>query len=256
MRNFVRHFRQLLKNVLFFGGPVFVLLTALAAAALAPIFGPIEPANVDRATLVRIMQLRDFQKMSTENRAAWTDRAEAEFGRGGVMRPVFAFSPLEKKIYAHFRGSDRPAPSRFERNLQLMARIRYFQWMSEYEQATEPERALLMRRISDDMTYWEWLYYDFLSAAELPRPTWAELIQEFEKMIEGFKVGATPEEQARIDRFKNRMNAAMVAGRIGGAAQKISDNVHATVSGVLGTFLPKPKTESPVGSVQKEPETK
>jgi len=91
------------------------------------------------------------------------------------------------------------------------------------------------------MKYWESVFMDFLCAAELPIPSINELIREFDNMIESFKAGAAPEEIARIDDFKQRMNAAFVAREVQGAAEHLSDNFSSAVSNILGTFLPKKK---------------
>ena len=208
------------------------------------VFGSIKPEKLDRPTLIRVMQLRDFRQMTPEQVVALADRAEAEFGRNGAMRPIFDFTPAEKKIYAYFRDERTARKSFFEGNLMLMARTRYFQWMNDYEILSEVDRVELMRNVTAEMKYWETIYMDFLHAAELPIPSMAELIREFEKMIDDFKIGATPEEIVRIDTFKRRMNTAIVAGEVGGAVKNLSDNVSSAVSNALGTFLqPSKKNE-------------
>lgn len=211
---------------------------------MTPVLGPVDPPKMDRATLIRVMQLRDFQKFSNDRIAALADRAEAEFGRHG-NRPVFEFTPLEKRIYAYFRekrpDGNSAKKSFMEMNLMLMARYRYFQWMDADEQKNEAERIELMRGVAADMKHWESVYMDFLRAAELPIPTMTELIREFDKMIEGFKTDATPKDIVRIDAFKKRMNTAIVAGEVQGA-----------VKNVLGSFLPSPRKKSEKRKKSKE----
>lgn len=238
-----RVFFRFLGNCLFFGAPLLILFAAVLVFSTYQVFGPFDPQKIDRMTLIRIMQLRDFRQLPAEKISALTDRAEAEFGRDGAMRPIFEFSPTEKKIYAHFRGKDTATKSYFETNLYLMARIRYFQWMNDYQRFSESERVALMKKVTADMKYWETLYMDFLRAADLPIPTMAELIREFEKMIEeDFKIDATPEEIVRIDTFKRQMNTVIFANEVQGAVKNLSGNVSSAVSNALGTLvLPRKK---------------
>lgn len=226
-------------NLCFFGAPILLLFVGILVFSLNPVFGPVDPASVDRPTLIRIMQLRDFRTFSPDAMAAWTDRADAEFGRRGAQRPIFDFSDAEKKIYAFFRENPSNRKSFFETNLMLMARTRYFQWMSAYPALSPDEQGALMREVVDDMKYWETVYMDFLRAADLPIPSIAELIREFEEMIEGFKVGATPEEIVRIDTFKRQINAAIVVREAQGAVDRLSSSV----SNMFQSLFPPRKTE-------------
>lgn len=237
----------------FFGAPTLVLITGTIALAFSQVFGPFNPDKVDRATLIRAMQLRDFRTFSPDALRRTTDRAESEFGRKSAQKPVFEFSSTEKKVYAYFQegraGNPEKGPSsHFETNLLLMARLRYFQWMNDYEAFSDEQRKALMNEIADDMKYWQSVYMDFLRAADLPIPSIQELIREFEQMIDRFKVDATPDEVARIDSFKQKMNQAIVARELGGAVRNLSGTVSSTVSGVFSTFLgtPKKKNSNPI----------
>ncbi|MDR1270550.1 MAG: hypothetical protein LBK82_13595 [Planctomycetaceae bacterium] len=237
----IRKFFRLIGIGCFFAGPFVVLAVGAAMILMHGIFGAINPETIDRATLIRAMKFRDFRTLPPETVIALTHRAEREFGRQSGNKPVFQFSETERKIYTYFQNSRSEQKSFFETNLLLMARARYFQWMNNYASASPEQRVVLMKEVVDDMKYWESVFMDFLRAAELPIPSIAELIREFEKMIEHFKVGATPEEIARIDDFKQRMNTAFVAHEIQGAAQNFSGNFSATVSNMWDSFLKIPK---------------
>ncbi len=235
---------RLFGRLFFFGAPFFLLAVGVVAASMNGVFGPFEPETLDRMTLIRLMQLRDFRTFSPELLRRTTNRADAEFGRQSSRPPIFEFTLLEKKIYAYFRGQKSASKSCMETNLMLMARIRYFQWMNDHESLTGDERRAVMNGALDDMEYWQNVYFDFLRAAELPIPSLAELIQEFDEMIEGFKIDATAEEIARIDSFKQSLNRAFVSRGLQGAVQSLSTipgNVTSAVSNVFGAFLKVPE---------------
>lgn len=250
-------FRFLL-NCCFFAAPIFLILLGIASFFLNRIFGDFNPKKVDRATLVRIMQLRDFRTFSEEKRRQMTDRCEKEFGRQSKQKPTFEFSGIEKKIYTYFQAKRRSqrehdkqsaAPiSLMENNLSIMARIRYFQWMNDYEHGDPPQQRALMNGIADDMKYWQSIYMAFLRASDQPIPPLMELIQEFEMMIDGFKIEATPEEVGRIDSFKQQMNAAIVAREVQGAARNIGNlgkDVGSAISHVFGNLMIPDKKDRP-----------
>ncbi|MDR0338610.1 MAG: hypothetical protein LBI18_16180 [Planctomycetaceae bacterium] len=228
-------------NSCFFAGPLVVLAVGMAMIFMRDIFGSINPETIDRTNLVRVMKFRDFRILPLETVTALTHRAEMEFGRQSNNKPVFQFSKTEKKVYAYFRNNRSKQKSFFETNILVMAKIRYFQWMNDYATASPEQQVLLMKEVIEDMKYWELMFMDFLRATESPIPSMAELIQEFENMIEYFKIGATPEEIVRIDYFKRRMNAAFVTHEIRNAAQNFSDNVSNAVSNMFDSFLKIPK---------------
>jgi hypothetical protein len=237
----IRKFFRLAGTGCFFAGPFAVLAVGIVMILMRGIFGSINPETMDRTNLIRVMKFRDFRTLPPETVTALTYRAEKEFGRQSGSKPVFQFSKTERKIYAYFKNSRSEQKSFFETNLLIMARIRYFQWMNDYTSAPPERQVLLMKEVIDDMNYWELVFMDFLRAAELPIPSLAELIREFENMIEQFKIGATPEEMTRIDNFKQRMNTAFVAYEIQSAAQNFSGNLSATVSNMFDSFLKTPK---------------
>ncbi len=206
--------RRCIGAVFFFGAPVFLTVVASAAVCLQSIFGPIDPPNVDRDRLVQLMKFRDFRTLSSPVIAGLAERNDVEFGRRSGKMPEFRFSSTEKKIYAYFGAKRQTNGSCFETNLRLMARAKYFDWMNRFETLSSPEQSALMNEIIDDMKWWEELYMNFLRAAELPIPSLAELMREFDEMIESFKIGAEAADIARIDRFKQRMSAGFVAREI------------------------------------------
>lgn len=246
---------RILGNLFFFGFPAFLIVSVgTIACSMQRVFGPVDPASIDRLTLIRVMQLRDFRTFSRPTLERMTDRAEAEFGRKAAEKPRFEFSDPEKRIYAYFRDKKTARKSHFETNMLLMARTRYFQWMNDHEILDADARTELMRGVVDDMKYWETLYLDFLRAAELPIPSMAELLREFDEMIDGFKTGATDEEVVRIDSFKRNMNKAIVAREMHGAVKNVSDNVSSAVSNAFGSLLGTgKKQDAPVGKPAEKP---
>ena len=193
-----------------------VLLVAICAAlfSMRGIFGNLEPETMNRQTLIRVIQLRDFRQFSPDLLERLTNRAEQEFGRHSPNRPIFEFSPLEKRIHLYFGSNRSERQSYLEGNLTLMARVRYFQWMHEHQSATLVQRAALMNEVVEDMHYWRELYTDYLRFLEQPEPTLSELQDNFQQMIEDFKEGASPEEVRLIDSFAQSLNRALFASEL------------------------------------------
>ena len=94
--------------------------------ALNSILGNINPETLDRQTLVRVMQIRDFRQFSPELIERLTLRAEQEFGRHSPNKPVFAIPLLEQKLHVYFQTHRSNQQSYLERNLTIMAKARYF----------------------------------------------------------------------------------------------------------------------------------
>ena len=194
---------------------VLLLLTVcFGTVASKGIFWNVEPETISRQTLVRVIQLRDFSHFSPEFVERLTDRAEQEFGRLSPNRPVFELPQWEKQIHIYFQTNKPATPSNLENNLNLMARIRYFQWMHEYESGELHQRAALMQSVVEDMRYWRDIYFEYLRFLGQPEPTLAELQEEFLKMIESFKIGASANEVALIDSFTQEMTRAMFAAEV------------------------------------------
>jgi len=190
--------------------PLLFLAVCFVMIALNGIFGSLHPETMDRQRLVRVMQMRDFRRFSPDLVERFTRRAEQEFGRHSPDKPTFELSPLEKRVHAYFLQNRSSEPSSMENNLMLMARVLYFQWMDEYHSAaTARDKKRLMDEVIADMRYWQEIYFDYLRFLEQPEPTLAELIQDFERMIDEFKKGASPEEVTKIDSFTRDMKLAL-----------------------------------------------
>ena len=203
--------RRLLGVVFFFGAPVFLIAVACVAVGLRPVFGPIDLENIDRNIMVRLLQFRDFRAFPAPLVAKLSERYDAEFGRRGGKMPEFRFSAAQKRIHAHYESKSKTNGTRFQTNLNLLARAKYFDWMDRFESLARKEQPALMNEVIDDMKWWEDIYMNFLRAAEIPIPSQAELMRQFDEMIESFKTGAAAEDVKRIDRFKKRMAAGFVA---------------------------------------------
>lgn len=182
--------------------------------ALDDILGTIDPETIDRHSFVRVMQLRDFRRLSPDLIKQLTFRAEREFGRLSLNKPVFELPAWEKKIHVYFQTHRSSQQSTLERNMTAMAKVRYFQWMKEYESVDSKQKAALMNEVVADMRYWQELYFDYLRYLGQPLPTAAVLLQEFQRMIEDFKIGVSPEEIILIDSFAQRMSQALFTAEV------------------------------------------
>lgn len=189
--------------------PFFAVCVVMIAAN--GILGNVDPENVDRQTFVRVMQLRDFSRFSPDLVKRLTYRAEQEFGRHSQKKPKFELPSWEQKIHTYFQTHRSSRQSRIETNLTLMAKTRYFQYMYEYQSGTLVQKAALMNDVVEDVNYWRTVYFDYLRSLHLPEPTFMELYQDFERMIEDFKTGASPEDVILIDLFAKDMSRALFA---------------------------------------------
>jgi hypothetical protein len=198
-------------RLLFFSLPLPFLAVCIVMIALDGIIGNVEPEKMDRQTLVRVIQLRDFRKLSPNLIERLTSRAEQEFGRHSSNKPVFELSPWEKRVHVYFQTHRSSRRSLSETNLTVMARTRYFQWMYEYQDSVADQKAALMNNAVEDIRYWQTVYLDYVRSLELPEPTHAELYQDFLRMIEDFKVDASPEEIVLIDSFAKNLSRALFA---------------------------------------------
>jgi len=203
--------RFMINRLILFSIPLPFFAVCLVMIALNGIFGDIDPEKTDRQTLVRVIQLRDFRQFSPDLLDRMTDRAEQEFGRQSPNKPTFDLSFWEKNVHTYFQTHRSSQRSYLENNLTLMARVRYFQWMNEYQSLPLTRKAALMNDVVEDMRYWQEIYFDYLRSLEQPEPTPLELYQDFLQMIEDFKAGATPEEVKQIDSFANNMSRTLFA---------------------------------------------
>ena len=209
-----------LGNIIFFGSPpLFIVLLCTLLYCWLPVFGRLQPENIDRLTLVRVLQLRNLRDLPAETIEKIADRSNAEFGRQSQKPPVFSFSSAEKRIYAHFgeqhyknsgEEKKKSGTSYFESNLSLMVRSIYFRRMKEFDNAGLEQRQRILTETTDDLKYWQEVYFNFIDAAGLPRPSLTELLREYDEMVEGFKTGATEDEVRQISEFKKNLNLAFL----------------------------------------------
>jgi len=201
-------------RLLYFLLPLPFLAVCFVMIALNGILGNINPEKLDRQTFVRVIQIRDFHQFSPDLIERLTLRAEQEFGRHSPNRPVFELPSWEKRLHIHFQQHRSEQPSFMENNMTLMARVRYFQWMYEYNSATRAQKAELMNDVVADMRYWQEIYLDYIRFLGLPEPTPTELYQDFLRMINNFKENASPEEITLIDSFARDMSQVLFASEV------------------------------------------
>ena len=201
-------------RLLYFSLPLPFFAVCVVMIALDGILGNVDPEKLDRQTLVRIIQIRDFRQFSPELVERLTFRAEQEFGRHSPNKPVFELSSLEKKIHVYFQSHRSEQQATLENNLALLAKVRYLQWMYEYNSATRVRKAELMNNVVADMNYWQAVYSDYLRYLEAPEPSPAEVLRGFQRMIEVFKEGASPEEVVLIDSFTKDISSVLFASGV------------------------------------------
>ena len=201
-------------RLLYFLIPLPFLAVCFMMVALNSILGHINPETLDRQTLVRVMQIRDFRQFSPDWIERLTLRAEQEFGRHSPNPPVFELPSWEKKVHTHFQKNRSEQKSSLEINLTLMAEIRFCQWMHEYNSASRVRKADMMNNIAADMHYWQEVYFDYLRFLGQPEPTLTELAQDFQRMVEAFKADASPEEAAKIDTFAKEISRALFTSEV------------------------------------------
>jgi len=204
----------MMSRLFYFSLPLPFLAVCVVMIALDDILGNIEPETLDRLTLIRVMQVRDFRHFSPELVERLTLRAEQEFGRHSPNPPVFEFSAVEKRVHAHFQKNRSEQKASMEINLTMMANVRFCQWMHEYNAAPRARKAELMNNVVEDMNYWQTVYFDYLRSVGQPEPTLAELAQDFQQMVETFKVDVPPEEAALIDAFAKDMSRVLFASEV------------------------------------------
>ena len=203
---------KLMRRLLLF----FLLSLAVGSVVIGlnGIFWNVEPETMDRQALVRVIQLRDFRRFSPEFTERLTHRAEQEFGRHSTNKPVFELPPWEKRMHVYFQTHRSSQQSQLEINLTVMAKLRYFQWMYEYQSAERARKAALMNEVVEEMRYWQTVYFDYVRFLGQPEPTLAELHRDFQRMIENFKVEASPEEVTLIDTFAQDVGRALFAAEV------------------------------------------
>ncbi|MDR1291669.1 MAG: hypothetical protein LBK06_10760 [Planctomycetaceae bacterium] len=176
------------------------------------IFGTNNPESVARDVLIRQIQLRDFQQYTPEMLVRITNRVELEFGVDAGERPKFEFSPVEKWVVLACQSQAPNLPplpieqvSQCERNLRIIAKVRYNQWITAEANATTSEREKIMERIVIELKYWDVVYREFLTAAGLPQPTIQETLMQTEYLVNEFKEGESAEQIERIENFKRNI---------------------------------------------------
>ncbi|MDR2172445.1 MAG: hypothetical protein LBP59_20070 [Planctomycetaceae bacterium] len=220
-------------NICFFVVPIIiVILSWFFSVWFFIIFGTNDPEGVDRFVLVRQLQFRDFRQLTPEAVIRFTNRVELEFGLDSLERPKFEFSFLVKRIILRYQNPNpfkSPPPaaqlSRCERNLQLIAKTRYFQWMETTSNADKSDYAKKFERIVAELKYWGKVYYDFLDALGLPRPTIQEELEQMENLINEFKKGEPAEQVDRIENFKREIIKAYMQNEIKNAVENVTNTI-------------------------------
>jgi hypothetical protein len=208
-----------------------VLLVWIFSIWVYFIFGTNAPESVDRVVLIRQIQFRDFRQLAPDMVIRFTDRVEFEFGLAAKSKPQFEFSPIVKRIILCYQNPNPASPlpaeqlSRCERNLQIIAKARYLQWMTAAKNAVGSERKAVMERIVLELKYWDVVYRDFLTAAGLPQPTIEETLMQMENLINEFKKNESDEQIAQIEKFKQRIIETFTQYEIKKTIEKVTNTL-------------------------------
>ncbi|MDR2346152.1 MAG: hypothetical protein LBE18_08815 [Planctomycetaceae bacterium] len=208
---------------------------------MSVIFGTNNPETIDRIVLVRQIQLRDFSQFSSEMLERFTNRIESEFGINAHQKPQFDFSPIVKRIILYYQNPNQihqPKPSekllRCERNLQIIAKIRYYQWITELKNTPKSEYNTVMEQIIRELKYWDKMYRDFLTALELPQPTVQEALIQLEHLVNEFKKNESSEQITQIENLKRNIIKKFTQHEINNAVKHITNTLDSF-------FKPQPK---------------
>jgi hypothetical protein len=219
-----RRFCTFFGTVFFFTFPAAAVTASFGMTGFHTLLGTLEPEKLDRQSLGRVMLLRDFRRLPPEVTGKMLDRFEQEFGRKEGKKPVFHFSSSEKTVLAHFqnrRNRRSENPSFCENNILLLAETKYFQWARQHQAAGPKQKEKMMEEVLADLDYWQNIYFEFLDAAGLPKPSAAELLVETQRMVLLFKADI-PAEAELADSFAFAVVAAKAAAEIGGIKKTIS----------------------------------
>ncbi|MDR2644208.1 MAG: hypothetical protein LBC74_15610 [Planctomycetaceae bacterium] len=196
------------------------------------IFGTNNPELADRVVLIRQIHFRDFCQLTPEMLVRFTERVEFEFGMDASEKLRFEFSPIVKRVILYYQNQNpvqSPVPteqlSRCERNLQIIAKVRYFQWMAAEANVTGAERGIFLERIVLELKYWDAVYCEFLTAIGLPQPTKQEALMQIEHLINEFKKGESEEQIARIENFKQIIIAAFTQYEIKKTIENVTNKL-------------------------------
>jgi hypothetical protein len=202
------------------------------------VFGVMDPESVDRAVLIRQIQFCDFQKIPREVVVRVVNRVDVEFGLDAKLKPEFKFSAIEKLIIAKYQNQfqkniidkkSNTQTSRCECNLQVIAKVRYFQLMQAEADAamkSEVDRKIVMKRIVMEVKYWDKVYRDFLAAADLPQPTFEEALEQIEKMISDFKQNESADQIRKIELFKQKIFKSLTQHEVNDAIKNITNTIN------------------------------
>jgi hypothetical protein len=217
---------KFIRTIFFLSPPVVVLLVAALMISMSGVFGTLNVKTLDPQTLILVLALRDCSQLSPAVLSELAAKVETEFGLSAEQKPVFQFSSFEKKLLAFFQDENYERTSRLKKNIHLLAKTIFLQWMNDYEKATAKEKKALLQKCVQEMNHWQEIYLEFLYAADLPIPPLDRTLAEFNEIADGFKAGEVPEEAKRMENFKRTLFKAIVADKVN------------PIRGVLDWFMP------------------
>lgn len=267
MKRIAKYFSNVFWHLAFISGPIFLIVWICLLAWLLPIFSEMSPKNANRQNLVYWFLIRDFERLSDENRLALAECYLSEFGsRSGNSVPEFEFSDFVQKQVVKIEAarSERtkqevkvakepekllaikvPQP---ERNVKLLAKAWFFDQMQKYENADFNTKKELLSQMVVEIKWWQNYNTEYLLAASVKPSGLTESLQQLEMIFARWEAESSPEDRKRIAAFKPRVTGALVND---GVSEALGGDVSKTIGGVMSLFSRPKKNDQKTGSTKK-----
>ena len=233
-------------HLLFFFGPVVLILWICLLVWLIPIFGEMSPQNATRQHLTWWFLIRDFRQLPEDKRLPLVECYLKEFGRKSGQVPQFEFSDFiqeqivavdtarRERVKQELQVAKEPekllaisVPLQ-ERNAMLLAKTWFFEQMHQYELADFNGKKERLSEMVAEIKWWQTYNEDFLLAAGVKPYSISESLQELKLIFVRWEVESSPEDRRQIAAFKPRIMAALV-----------HDSVNEAVGGDVGKAIGK-----------------
>ena len=251
MKRIYTWFSNVFWHLLFFSGPVVLIIWICLLAWLIPIFGEMSPKNATRKNLTWWFMIRDFRQLPEDKRLPLIECYLKEFGRESGNKPQFEFSEfIQKQIVAvdtARRERNRQEmevvkePEKLlaisvpkqERNVMLLAKTWFFEQMRQYELADFNGKKERLTDMVAEIKWWQIYNEDFLLAASVKPYSVSESLKALEVIFIRWEAESSPEVRTQIVAFKQRLMAALIND---GVSEVVGGDVGKTVGNILNIF--------------------
>ena len=225
--------------MIYFAGPILILLVGLAVWWLLPIFGKIEPENAPSSRVLLWIALRDLDKQSDETLLKLTKRVDELYGRHSepkfkVAIPKFLKSTVaselakRKKMLAELNISPsdpnaevpKQCKARIESNIVKLIKTWYVQRMRDFDNASILDKPKKMDEIISDLKWWNALFDDAHTEVELAPLTLTDKSKNGDLLFLMFRKSSSPDEYNEMVSFKGKILAAFVVSEAGTRVQQ------------------------------------